>query len=512
MGLLVALVLLGAAAPIVMGWLRARVMAAVLGMSVVITMALLFIPSASADIAARAMTIPTAHVQTDLSGRLPAWEGSGRLLAGGSWFDFGRDRLSVLRPVVGYGPEMFRYVFRLESPAELHLETDQFYEYAHNYYLHEAVEMGLLGLLTLLGLLGAVFTVGVRSLKGDGPSHPDERRWLTLGLLAALVGWSVAAVVGIPRIGDLTLFWVLVALFVAMPRVFAPSAVEVEVPPPPATDRRSRVARRRRSAALDLPIARLLVALGVVGLLGAFTWVKNVNYLVASASAASALDALEIERFDEHLRLIDRSVGLAPDVAWYHRQRSNILRGYAQAAGSARPAVSYGAQAHESNLRAFRLNPLSVFATQAAALSAMDLVQRGQEEHRDEAVELFGRLTELMPQNFRAYELASHALWLLHFPKMALAEVGRGLALTGDRPQGARSHMLRGFFLADLERTNEAAAAVERALALGLDDRNDRSEAHRFLVGVYRELGDDERAELHLEAYRQIVNDHGFPR
>ena len=516
-GLLMALALLGLAVPVLLGRRSVRSVAVVAGPAALVTLVLLLLPgsatveskpsvTAVTAVTVRAATIPTVIVDTGLGGRLRIWEGSSRLLVGQSWFDFGQDRLSPLRPVLGYGPELFSYVFLLESPSELHLASPKFYDYAHNHYLHEGVELGAVGLLSFLGLLGAVFVLGVRGLRRGGDSHPMTRRWLTLGVLAAMAGWAVAAVVGIPRIGDLTLFWTLLALFVAMPRVFAPGEVEEEAPPP-ASDRRPRAAWRRRAASVQLPLGRLFIALAAVVLLGTFTWVKSVNYVVASTSAADALDALEVGRTDDSLRLIDRSVGLAPDVALYHLQRAAILQGYAEGTDSAEAGIPYAEQAHESNLRAWRLNPLSGQTTQAVAVSAMELARRGQEARREEAAQLFARLTAAMPHNFRAYELAAHALWLLGDPQRALVEVERSLALTGDDSKGARSHLLRGFFLGELERMEEAAASMERALELGLIGRNDRSEAHRFLARVYGELGDDERAELHLEAYRQLAGE-----
>ncbi len=235
-GLLVALALLGLAVPVLLGRRGVRNVAVVAGPAALVTLVMLLVPGAP-SVTARAATIPKAIVDTGLGGRLPIWEGSSRLLAGQSWSDFERDRLSPLRPVLGYGPKLFSYVFLLETPAELHRESPQFYDYAHNHYLHEGVELGVVGLLTFLGLLGAVFVVGARGLRRDGDAHPVARKWLTLGVLAALAGWAVAAVVGIPRIGDLTLFWTLLALFAAMPRAFALPM------------RRGRKPRRRRPAA-----------------------------------------------------------------------------------------------------------------------------------------------------------------------------------------------------------------------------------------------------------------------
>ena len=73
-------------------------------------------------------------VSGSLSSRGDIWAGSGRLIRDHSWFEYEELSLPWLRPFVGYGPDLFRYAFLLESlpmsGSLLPMEPD----HAHNIY------------------------------------------------------------------------------------------------------------------------------------------------------------------------------------------------------------------------------------------------------------------------------------------------------------------------------------------------------------------------------------------
>ena len=89
--------------------------------------------------------------------RGPIWRGSWDLARNHPWYSFDELSFSWLRPVIGYGPDLFRYTFLLVSqPVDFNripLEPD----HAHNYFVHQGVEQGLLGLVSSLGLFLTVF-------------------------------------------------------------------------------------------------------------------------------------------------------------------------------------------------------------------------------------------------------------------------------------------------------------------------------------------------------------------
>ncbi|HET8599498.1 MAG TPA: O-antigen ligase family protein [Segeticoccus sp.] len=129
----------------------------------------------------------------------------------------------------------------------------------HNLYLQAAAEGGALGLLGLLVLLGGSLALGARALlcTTDGGSARGSRL-LSAGLLAALLGWSVASLV--LHLGYLRVLFVVMAL-VAGQDLAERARVRVDVP-----DRRLLPAPAPRTGRGLVPwVAGSLVALVVCG-------------------------------------------------------------------------------------------------------------------------------------------------------------------------------------------------------------------------------------------------------
>ena len=170
----------------------------------------------------------------ELSDRLETWKGSARLALDRPWLEFDSLSLSPLRPLIGYGPDPFRAVSHLEIPTEVTGSGQVWFEvnHAHNYPLHEAVELGGLGLLTYVGLVAAIVAAGPVQLLRHRRTYSTSHKLVLVALSASLGGRLVEQTVGVARIGDLTLFWILLAVLVALPSVMAAR------PPEPARPQR----------------------------------------------------------------------------------------------------------------------------------------------------------------------------------------------------------------------------------------------------------------------------------
>lgn len=117
--------------------------------------------------------------------------------------------LKPVRYLVGYGPEMLLYALPLRWDPESH---DAVNASAHSYPLQLLVELGLLGLVAYVGLTAAL-------LLGGGLSLIRRRTALQIQdrlLYAALVGRVAEQMLGVARVSDTTLFWVLAAALTAM--------------------------------------------------------------------------------------------------------------------------------------------------------------------------------------------------------------------------------------------------------------------------------------------------------
>jgi O-antigen ligase len=97
------------------------------------------------QVAGRITSIKTDVLGGFVGGRGTHWKVSWELIKNRPWFEFDDLGLSWLRPLIGYGPDLFRYTYLLEStpePFDLRpLEPD----HAHNFFIHQTVEQGAIG-------------------------------------------------------------------------------------------------------------------------------------------------------------------------------------------------------------------------------------------------------------------------------------------------------------------------------------------------------------------------------
>ena len=81
----------------------------------------------------------------------------------------------------------------------------------------KGLNWGSLGLLASVGLFVAMFFVGVRGLLWEGQNYSTIHKLVLIALLATLAGRTLELMVGVARVSDLTISWVLLAVFVALP-------------------------------------------------------------------------------------------------------------------------------------------------------------------------------------------------------------------------------------------------------------------------------------------------------
>ena len=135
---------------------RAIVFIAAVGAAVVVVGAVVLAPSAlsgrgeadttgvtagddstAGQVGQRISSIKTDVLGGFVGGRATHWKVSWTLIKDRPWFEFDDLSLTWLRPVIGYGPDLFRYTYLLESPPDafrfLPLEPD----HAHNFFIHQ---------------------------------------------------------------------------------------------------------------------------------------------------------------------------------------------------------------------------------------------------------------------------------------------------------------------------------------------------------------------------------------
>ncbi len=116
---------------------------------------------------------------SEITGRTTYWTNSGRLI--------------IESPVFGFGPDMFRYFYLQVSPASIQGVPEE-PDHAHNWIVHNAVEMGIPGaVISGAALIGPAFFV-----------NPF--------LGAIFWGHAGEQMFGVGRISDLMIFYILIGV------------------------------------------------------------------------------------------------------------------------------------------------------------------------------------------------------------------------------------------------------------------------------------------------------------
>ncbi len=401
------------------------------------------------------------------------WSASARLSLFRPWFEYEPLSLSYIRPVIGYGPEMFKYTFPLETPLGGLLSQ------AHNFFIHHWVEQGALGLFTSIGLALSVLAVGVGQVFRGWRSYSDLHRWLLVALIAALVGRLAEMMVGVARESDLVVFWTLLALVVVLPYVFgrvpqAEAAGSQQAPSASALGREGRNRRRGRQARRrgasgprwsPVSISGAFLAVLLIGFISWLTWDRSWEYAVAARSASLgrahfqsgvSSSPANLDQLRTGHQLMGEAISRAPDVPNYYHFSSSMLDAYrdsatadvnagqpfpscsemfsldpdAQFEGRPSEVVSFvrcAEEAYLADLRGHLANPTSPQAKLEVANSAIRLARLGYSGKGDEAIRYHLELTGMLPLHYNIYDALGAAYLNLGLNDQAIESLEESL-------------------------------------------------------------------------------------
>ena len=514
-GIMVVAGFIGLAALFV-GWRYLGRLVLVVGLAGVVAATVLLAPSFLDKSAATAGTPPSpasgstaTQVEERLSsikrdvrsglfaGRSTHWKGSWRLIRDRPWFDFDSLSLSWLRPVIGYGPELFRYTYLLESPSEgrdiVPLEPD----HAHNFFIHQTVEQGVLGLLSSLGLFAAVFLVGGSTLLRRGVELSLFHKLILIGLLATLAGRFLEMMVGVARVSDLTILWVVLA---ALAAVLGPMQTQDKEPEETTPRRRNRAQRNRLRP--DTPsggrtsgsgvIWRLAVVVLLIGGIGSLTWVKSINNVRAAVEVGNAVESFREEDFQSALADLDKAIELAPDISVYHNHKAAVYFAYLINARippehgcSTRADLPYdfclAAKAHQSNQIGVDRRPFYYRSRLLLAQSAFDL------SRDDDVVRQYEDVLALVPNSWKVRDELAEAYLSTGQPDRAIPLLEESIIISQNTTMSAPAYLLLGKAQGELGKLRKSAVSLERGLELGLPDESGL-EAAELLAEAYVSL------------------------
>ena len=459
--------------------------------------------STATQVEARFSSIRKDVLSGLLAGRSTHWNGSWQLIRGREWFDFDTLSLGWLRPLIGYGPELFRYTYLLVSPSEgrdlVPLEPD----HAHNFFIHQTVEQGILGLLSSLGLFMAVFIVGGKALLRRGEEYSPFYKIMLIGLVATVAGRFIEMMVGVARVSDLTILWVVLAAVAALPGImqFDNSG------PEQTTSRRRNRPRRNRDSGVTTSgtglggsgiIWRLAIVALLIGGIGPLTWIKGVNNVRAAVEAGDAVENFREGDYQAALSDLDRAIVLAPDVSVYYNHKASVYRAFrinqlvppeeiCSSQNEMLYEVCLEAKGFESNIEGSSRRPFYYRSQLAVANSAFNL------KLDDVAVRQYEHVLALVPDSWRLRDELGEAYLELGQPENAIKILEESIAISQDTGKSTKAYFFLGKAHREIGDLPKAADSFKRSLELVLPGEH-ATEALEIMTEVYESLGQSEIA------------------
>jgi len=295
------------------------------------------------------------------------------------------DLPQAIRWFVGYGPDMFRYAGTYLSD---HTTFTRRLTAAHNDPINRLFEQGLLGFLAWMAMWAAMVVSVLKLIKSSRGNAPDIKTWLTIALAAAFTGRFVEQLFGSPTSGGTLIFWLLVGLLgsITISRVKYQSIESLA----------SHAPRVPRIA------TQIFVVIAIIGSL-VIMWDKGASYLIANQLTSFQYREDELT-YDDAVSRLKQAASLAPDHQRYWGDLANLEQGRATNSPSETTRNAAWRAAYDYDLRAYEANPMEVIGIYRLAYSAWEAGNNGHPELRLEAVQLYERLTEIVPSDTLAKE------------------------------------------------------------------------------------------------------------
>lgn len=494
-------------------------MALVLGLATIITAAVFFIPRtvdpwttneattsinivvdpAAAEVVDQFSSIGGEVLGGFSGGRLTHWQVSWQLIKNHPWFAFDSLSLRWLRPLVGYGPDLFRYTYLLKSSAQGPDRSLLAPDHAHNFFVHQTVEQGLLGAMGSLGIFAAALLAGAHQLLRSKNGMDTAHKLILVALLSVVAGRGLEMMVGVARVSDLTVLWVVLGLFAALPS--AMKAQELRLRLVDVAESRPRASSGHSVSFSGTGVGRgpwllkMAVAVCLIGTIFNLTWMNGISYPRAAVKAGHALESYRQGDLPSSLAAIERAVELAPDVPVYHTWKALVFSAYRRDLSGPReqrcstqgilPYQSCLATlAHQSNLNGSNQRPFYLGSRIALANSAFNL------DLDDESIRYRQESLSMVPGSWGLRNNLASALIQQGRPEGALKPLRESLEITEGTRVSIDALIIRARAYVNLGRYQDAIVDLNRALKI----KPSSPEAHAGMAVVYANLGQEEKA------------------
>jgi O-antigen ligase len=477
-------------------------------LAVVIAFAMGYVPvpgMASGALADRLSTI--SHELTPdggLSARYSIWSTAAEAYLAVPWIDTSAYPeipslgLAPLRPLIGYGPDMFRYAFAQESnPADATIPW-----HGHNFIVHTAIELGLLGVFAYAAL---AITTGLALVRmWLATKRGEVSPWMSVivfALMGIFAGRLLEQMAGKPQVSDLTQGWLMAGVVLAMVRMpasewLAPIGKPNQITAPRAADSRrspggarQAAARDRRSKAPAVMCVQHSIRVAMVTLLGlvtlVFWWQAVLMSVNSTFIARRAISAGDSRHYTKESELLLQAIHRSPS-SWYPRKvLANSLLAQSRLDANNQQRIGHLLEARMISQGALDRNPLDYRAWSLRSEVMHDLISLDA-GYAVEAVETHAVTAALTPGLRRPAENLAKIYLAVEDYESALAVVSsaRNLATNTD-PEGYFLSFLEALALQGLGRPDEAyTIALMLSQTSGLQDLGLTAEADAIATAL----------------------------
>ena len=413
----------------------------------------------------------------------------------------------------------------------LPLETN----HAHNYFIQQWVELGILGFLSSLGVFLASFLIGGYQLLWERRRYSLLHKVILIGVLSALAGRFVEQTVGVAKVSDLVLWWVIWAVVVSLLRVMSANSAVVAAESPAQTAGRRRQRPNRRNSAggfasFNVPnaqiVGRITVATLLIAGILALTWYRTLNNVRAISQVASLNESYQMGDLGASTRMINSAISLAPDVYVYHNNLGTLHSAYLE--------PGQRKQEPNCNLRTTAGQPYQTCLARKVFLSHVEEVERSpwrwlsrldlanaaadlallsqDAKMAAEAVQLFSETVDMIPNTWKLRNQLARNQIVFGDPKAALLVIEDSLNITEGTANSAEAFLLQGLAYVALDQPEEALNAYNQAIRLdpkyALAFYN-RGKVYGLLGQYFRAIVDYNEAIYFDPEYTSAYNNRG---
>lgn len=404
------------------------------------------------DITQRISSIQSETLQGGLNQRTAIWMASTQIAISRPWFNNFDLSHSWARSILGYGPEMFRYVFQIKSPLDT---TDTYLPIeahnAHNFFIHQWVEQGFLGLSSSVLLFLSALSICTYQLLRKHKKMSNEYKIIIIGAIALVSGRIIEQSVGVGRISDLTVFWILLAVIPQIPHLMSDTSDEIH------TDTNHLIYRTRVNKCIYAVVFLLTIVICYN------TTIHTTNDIRSAQAASKARYYFSNNQINNAISEIQMAISLSPTIPTYYLFE-NLIINRSMETGSVVNTLECPPPAENNERRLYHtclLNHKYNNAEEAARHQHMywraifeQAVSLDQLEKYDEALSLYQKTVSLIPNSWILHNELTKLYISIGDHNQALIHVNNSLRITDNIIDNEDATNLLGVLQSGMNFTN----------------------------------------------------------